>query len=1097
VKFSYPQYLTRSLIYYWRWHVGLLLGVAVAAWVIVGSLLVGDSVKATLERQATLRLGAVDEAVSAGEGFLATTVVANAQKASPNAIFAPVLFLSGTVSIPGGGKRANQVNLIGVEDTFWKLAHAPSPAPQGWAINQALAAQLQVKAGDSLLVRFEKPSLISRDAPLSGESDQTSVLNGALAEVRSDEAFGAFSLKAEQAPTLNLFVPLQELQQAAEQVGQCNLVLGKSAITPDGAPERLLTFLRAPENWQLADVGLQLATMADGKTTRLASPRIFLPDAVVKAAGPEAKGVLTYLCTSATGSNQNYTAYPMISAVSPASGMIPGDLPAKGMMINQWMAEQLQLKIGDQVKLDYFIVTRARQLEEASAAFTVHGILPMDHPQINAEWTPDFPGVSDAANCRDWKPGIPMKTQGFIKEIDETYWQQKRATPKAFISLNDGQTLWSNRFGNLTSLRFNQSIEATTKQVKAGLHLEDLGFAFVQPKELARAAVAGSMDFGSLFLSMSFFLIVTALVLSALLFLINVEARSTQVGLLRALGMTGDRVRILFMGESLLAAVVGAMLGAWLATRTTGWLLQQLETDWSGAVAGLRFIPEFKTSTLLNGIGMTLGFTFVTVWWISRKMAQAAPHRLIAGDALVVTKQKKPKGKGRSLSFWLGILFLVVATGMAPTAVSLPRQFQPAVFFGAAVFLLTGGIYLCSDWLNQLERNHQGIRSLWQLGLRNMVRRRGRSLAVLGLLAAGVFMVASLHTFHLNADDPSGKATGGFALMGTSDLPIYEDLNAATGRETYGLESATLGKTKLVSFRKRDGEEASCLNLNQAQSPSVLGVNPSALNESTFSLTFWKGTPAGSKGWNVLESTLDDGAIPAVADQNSAMWALKKGLGDLVEARDAKGSPLKLRLVAFVSGTILQGHLIISESNFLKQFPDTAGNRFYLVNTPESSVEAVSTHLTRQLQNRGLALQPTRERLAELQAVQNTYLQIFSALGGIALVLSTVALALLIARNVLERQAEFGLLSASGFRRPQLQTILLGEHLPIFLLALLLGIGAAALAVWPHVREDSTAIPYSLLLTVLGSMTVGGILCCILASHFALRRPLLQQLRQE
>jgi hypothetical protein len=287
------------------------------------------------------------------------------------------------------------------------------------------------------------------------------------------------------------------------------------------------------------------------------------------------------------------------------------------------------------------------------------------------------------------------------------------------------------------------------------------------------------------------------------------------------------------------------------------------------------------------------------------------------------------------------------------------------------------------------------------------------------------------------------------------------------------------------------------LNLNQAQAPSVLGVDPAKLQKSAFSLSVWKGMAKGSTGWSVLDATLVDGAIPAVADQNSAMWALKKGLGDVVDSQDAKGNPLKLRLVAFVSGTVLQGHLLISEKHFLSKFPDTAGTRFYFIDAPPEAAGEVSKHLTRQLQNRGLALQPAKERLAQLQAVQNTYLQIFSALGGIALVLSSAALALLIARNVLERQSEFALLQATGFREFQLRQLLLGEHLPLLFMALILGVAAAVLAVWPHVGDDLRAVPVRWLAIVLSGLTVGGIGFCILASHLALRRPLLQSLRQE
>lgn len=1088
--FNLAGYLRSSMQHYWRWHLGLLVGVAIACWAITGSLLVGDAVKSTLARQAQMRLGKISEVANSGEGFMAQSLAQRLAGASPGTTIAPVLWFRGTVSIPGGARRVNGVNIVGVDETFWKLAPERTSVPSGMALNTALAARLGVGVGEDLNVRIEKPSLISRDAPLSGESDQTAVIQAQVAAVIKDEALGAFSLKAEQTPALNLFVPLAELQAAAEQKGKCNLLLSDGAgVLQQGLADGNL--------WTMGDFDIQLTALQDGKQTRLSSPRIFLSDSLVGKIEGTGKGVLTYLCTSAAASDDLYTAYPMISAVHSTLEVLPKDLPNNGMVINQWMADHLKLKIGDKVKLDYFTVTRARLLSEAKAEFVVHGILPMEHPAMNPAWTPDFPGVSDAANCRDWKPGIPIKTRGFIKEADEDYWQKWKATPKAFIPLETGRKFWGNRFGALTSLRIEGDADQVSVRLKNLLTVADLGITLVEPQRLAQAAVDGSMNFGSLFVSMSFFLIATALALGALMFLLNLESRAPQIGLLRSLGFTGDRVRWWFLVESCLPVILGTLIGAAMAVVTHGYLLSKLETDWTGAVAGMRFVRELGGQTLLNGVGMTISLTLIFVWFVSRRLSKATPHRLLVGAPLRKETPRVMQKRRPKLGFWMGVLCLFVAALSVSVSAKLDRQVQPMGFFLAATLMLTGGICLCMDWIHGLERSNAGVRGPWQLGIRNAIRRRGRSLAIMGLLASGVFLVTALHTFHMDAGADAGRGTGGFQWIGSSDLPIYEDLNTSAGRAVYGIEDQELRGVEIVSFRQREGEEASCLNLNKAQTPSVLGVDAQFLKDSSFRLSLWGGMASHPPTWEILNATLEDGAIPAIADQSSALWALKKGLGDDVEINDAHGAKVKLRLVAFVSGTILQGHLIIAEKPFLQLFPDTAGTRFYLVETTNNSPDDIAGMLQRQLQNRGLALHPSVERLAQLQSVQNTYLDIFSVLGGIALVLSSAALALLIARTVIEREAEFGLMQVCGFRREQTQRVLLGEHLPVFLMAVVLGVVSALLAVWPHLRAANQEIPIGWLSMVLGGMIVGGIGFCILASHLALRRPLLQSLRQE
>jgi ABC-type antimicrobial peptide transport system permease subunit len=152
----------------------------------------------------------------------------------------------------------------------------------------------------------------------------------------------------------------------------------------------------------------------------------------------------------------------------------------------------------------------------------------------------------------------------------------------------------------------------------------------------------------------------------------------------------------------------------------------------------------------------------------------------------------------------------------------------------------------------------------------------------------------------------------------------------------------------------------------------------------------------------------------------------------------------------------------------------------------------------KQLASRGLAVQPVAQKLAQFQAVQNTYLTIFSTLGGLALVLSTLGLGVLVARHVLERKPEFALLQAVGFQRPQLQKMVLAEHWFLFLSAILLGTVSALVAVWPNLKlAGAGGLPVGLLSVLLISLTAGGLIFCYLAARLALGGRLTDSLRHE
>ncbi|HEX9730511.1 MAG TPA: FtsX-like permease family protein, partial [Thermoanaerobaculia bacterium] len=68
------------------------------------------------------------------------------------------------------------------------------------------------------------------------------------------------------------------------------------------------------------------------------------------------------------------------------------------------------------------------------------------------------------------------------------------------------------------------------------------------------------------------------------------------------------------------------------------------------------------------------------------------------------------------------------------------------------------------------------------------------------------------------------------------------------------------------------------------------------------------------------------------------------------------------------------------------------------------------------------------EKLASFHAVQNTYLATFQTIGGLGLLLGTVGLAVVLARNVIERRKELATLRAFGFRRAVLTRMVVIEN---------------------------------------------------------------------
>src|SRR5204863_9780851 len=124
-------------------------------------------------------------------------------------------------------------------------------------------------------------------------------------------------------------------------------------------------------------------------------------------------------------------------------------------------------------------------------------------------------------------------------------------------------------------------------------------------------------------------------------------------------------------------------------------------------------------------------------------------------------------------------------------------------------------------------------------------------------------------------------------------------------------------------------------------------------------------------------------------------------------------------------------------------------HQMFLVDAPSNSVSQISATLSRALQDVGLEVTPAAQRLNAFNAVQNTYLGTFQVLGGLGLLLGSAGLGIVVLRNVLERRGELGLLAAVGFRKPELQKLVLSEHGVLLGLGLGLGVLAAMVAILP------------------------------------------------
>ena len=1095
--------IRRSLRYHARAHAGVLLGAAVGTAALVGALVVGDSVRASLKELALLRLGCTVLAMATHDRFFRTELAREmwAQGSGTTA----VMQLPGTATAVDATARANHVQVLGVDASFWgfgptQLTAGTQPdeiLPDTVWLNEPLAGQLHAEVGDTVLVRVQKPSQLSRDAPLTPQEDSSVAMRLRVGRIVGDWGFGRFSLQANQVAPMSAFINRNELGLRIGLTNRANLLLTHTAA---GLPERL------KERWRLADAELEVRALPDGGA-ELRTDRVFL-DAPAVAAGlaaePDARPLLTYFVNELAVGNKS-TPYSMVTAMG--APHVPADLADDEIILNDWLAGDLAAKVGDTLRLKYFVIGLGRVLEERTNAFRVKAIVPLAGPAGDRTLMPEFPGLARAETSRDWDAGFPIQLNR-IRDQDEKYWHDHRGTPKAFVNLAAGRRMWANRFGDLTALRFpagSKSVAQLTDEVRAKLDPAALGLSFLPVREQALAASEQSMDFGGLFIGFSFFLIVAALLLMALLFQFGLEQRATEIGTLLALGFRPRQVRRMLLAEGAVLAQVGGLIGVVGGVAYARLMLYGLTTVWSGAVGGAALQFHCTALTLVIGLlaGMFVGVA--TIWLALRRQARRPARELMAEGAAGAAATGKVKVWWRRRGTWLAVVAGGGALAMVADAIRRHDTADAETFFSAGMLLLIGGLGAVATFLAPSARAVTGARmmTLGGLGLRAGTRRRSRSLATVALLACGVFLVMAIGAFQLDANPDATRrsaGTGGFALIGESALPVTGDLNTKGGRDFYGLSEADAKDVATVSFRVRDGDDASCLNLNRAQKPRLLGVRPEALAERgafTFAEVA-KGLDA-KKSWLLLKrpAGMPTNEIPAIGDENSILWALGKKVGDTVEYTDEQGREFHLRLVGAVANSVLQGNLVIDEAEFIQRYPGESGYRMFLLDAPSNSVAKVTAAWTRSLQDSGLELTPAAVRLNAFNAVQNTYLSTFQVLGGLGLLLGSAGLGVVVLRNVQERRGELGLLVALGFRRRALHWLVLSEHGALLAFGLIVGTGAAALAVTPALLSPGAALPFGTLGLTLTGILLNGLGWAWLATRHALRGRLLDALRND
>ncbi len=1093
------------------WHrnsyITLSLVVALIAAVITASLLAGHSVRETLKKNTLERLNGSGLMVSAGLRY-SDRDVAVALYEKLGVTIAPLMEVNGRVSGFGGDLTVNGAKIWGVDSSFFLLGGydpaGETPVRGEAVLNGRLADALQVKEGEFVIVRFDPPSDIPNHTPFAPSKDEEGSLFLTVKKIVRDESYALFNPSISQIIPYNIFVNIDEFNQFLQSRRKANRFMIAFGEGQDSRPA-----LSEVEE-ALADVAfpggqsLRFRTVKATGDTEIISDRIFIDEFIVSeltAAIPDAHPIITYLANNIV-SESGATPYSFIAAVP--DNNVPMLTSPYDIAVNSWLASDLGCKPGDTLMVTYYVTGNDNRLYEDTARFRVAQIVPLSGVWRDSMLMPEFPGITGASTCTEWDTGIPLDMKS-IRDKDEDYWFDHAGTPKAFIRYKTGAALWGNQFGPATSIRFkhhlstpagynptpegynptqegynptpagnlttpaglniHSSTDAPPPIVAAGdinpaaledINLGTFGFTINDLRAEGLKAATSGVDFSTLFLALSFFIVGSALVLLIMITDNHLRSREGEMAAYTALGFTKRKIRLLFVGEASLPVIVGAAAGTAAGILFNGIIIKALNSVWIGAV-------QTDTLSAFTGAGPLLtGFITTSTVTIAAAALQINSFLKRSGES--VRDREVPDGKLTTL-----ILSAVLLSTTVTFLLIAFTSVNPVMLWFIAGTLLFIALILAVRWLvTRRFRKHL-------LSLRYYAFWPARAVTPVLFIAAGLFIVISTGA---NRQDFGREAmnrtsgTGGFTHWIETSIPVGPSVDLT-------------GSGTIMRCLRVDGDDASCLNLNFITSPHLLGVDAAIMAErGSFSFATTLKNITGDSPWEALLNPAGKDAIYGFLDQTVMQWGMKVTAGDTVTIRSESGRPLHVIIAGGFKTSIFQGHLVIDKSHFFEWFPSVSGSTILLADTAYSTAlnrTGLTTSGSDQtsdvptLASYGAIFETTTARLQSFYRVTNTYLSVFTVLGAIGMILGVTGMGLNLLRNIRSRRRELALMTATGFTTKAIRRMLLKENLAILTAGVLAGTLPAVIATWPSLSTGNSLPWTSIFLLALLLLVVGTV----------------------
>jgi hypothetical protein len=192
----------------------------------------------------------------------------------------------------------------------------------------------------------------------------------------------------------------------------------------------------------------------------------------------------------------------------------------------------------------------------------------------------------------------------------------------------------------------------------------------------------------------------------------------------------------LLLGEGLVVAALGGLLGVAGGVLYARGILWGLTTLWSAAVANSALRFYVTPGTLAGGGAASVVIGVAVMWFAARSQTRRTARDLLEQGNEMEARSSLARG-GRRWAGWVAAASFLGALALAGGAMGQRNHAAVAAFFGGGTLLLIAGIAVAALWFRSLaDARPSKPLSLFTLAVRGCARQPKRSLATVALLAS-------------------------------------------------------------------------------------------------------------------------------------------------------------------------------------------------------------------------------------------------------------------------------------------------------------------------------------------------------------------------